>query len=262
MEQTIIKQGIPTVSRVFALLEHFRALRCPLSLTDLVTATGWPTSSVNDLLKTLSIDGYIAFDIASRTYFPTTRLAELGSWVTREVVLPGPPFRTLKRLRKFTGETTLLGTPNELEVLYLAVLEAAKPIQSVLSGRRTHRALVQSGIGWALLSAQNDRFVERIYRRSVARGLISRAALPLATLMSRISATRNQGFVHVQDVRNPRASIIAAPVPATYRGMHMAIGVGGPTARIGGKAAKIASRLLKEINDLSAELQTDKTLRQ
>lgn len=249
------RQGIPSVSRAFALLEHFRAVRGPRSLTDLVTATGWPTSSVNDLLKTLSLDGYVAFDTASRTYFPTTRLAELGSWVTSDVVLPGPPFRSLKRLRKVTGETVLMGTPNELEVLYLAVLEAARPIQPVLSGRRTPRPLVQSGMGWALLSAQDDAFVERVYRRSVAKGLVTRAALPHATLASRLDEVRQRGFVHVTDVRNPAAAIIAAPVPATYQGMHIAIAVGGPTGRIGERAKRIASQLVKEIDALSGALE-------
>ena len=246
--------GVTSVLRAFELLEHFRTVRRPQSLKDLVEAFGYPSSSIADLLKTLSGSGYIAFDNSSRTYFPTTRLSELGDWVTSKVVMQGPPFATMKTLRRLTGETVLLGTPNDLEILYLAVFEATQPIQYVMSGRRAHRAIVQSSVGTALLSAEDDDFLERIWRRSIARGLIDRKTLPFEQLHKRIETCRADGYTLNRDASNPGASVVAAFVPAPYNGLHLAIGVGGPTERIHAKADKIANVLRKQVQKLADTL--------
>ena len=121
----------------------------------------------------------------------------------------------------------LLGTPNELEVLYLAVLESAAGGRAT-SGRRTHRPLIKSGVGHALLSIEDDAFIERIYRRSLARGFCDRNELPLKTLMQQIETCRQTGYAFVRDSFNPRAAIVAAPVPVAFHDERLAIAIGGP----------------------------------
>lgn len=240
-----------SITRAFEILERFRALQRPLSLKELVRDFGYPSSSVADILKTLSHAGYISFDPVARTYFPTTRLGELGGWIMTDVLPHNYPIETLNRLRAATGDTILLGTQNDLEVLYVAVLEAKEASPSMTSGRRTHRPLVKSGVGCALLSAEDDDFIERIYRRSLARGLCERDKLSLEQLMAQIAACRRDGYLFVQDSFNPEAAVVATPVPAPYHGQKLAIGVGGPTARIEGRVAEIGGTLLKELRVLA-----------
>lgn len=247
-----------SILRAFEILEKFRQVRRPLSLNNLVREFGYPTSTIADILKTLSHAGYISFDSASRTYFPTTRLGELGDWIKDEVLSPGyptempaRPLAILQNLRRTTGLTALLGVQNDLEVLYLAVLESAHAIDVMTSGRRTHRPLIRSGVGCALLSLEGDDFIERIYRRSIARGMCDVRELPLRDLMARVESCRRDGFVFVRDFVNPRAAIVAMPVSILYHGRRGAVAIGGPTEQLEARIGSIAETLLDQVSSLS-----------
>jgi len=210
---------------------------------------GFRSSSVADILKTLSHGGYISFDPITRTYFPTTRLGELGDWIMTDLLPRSYPVATLRQLREATGHTVLLGTPNELELLYLAVLESAEGGRAT-SGRRTHRPLIKSGVGHALLSIEDDRFVERVYRRSAARGFCDRAELPLKVLMQQIEACRHAGYAFMRDSFNPAAAIVAAPLPVALHAQRLAIGIGGPAERIAAHVPQIGELLLAHVGPL------------
>lgn len=243
--------SITSVSRAFEILEHFRTVRRPLALKDVVRDLGHPTSSTADLLKSLSYLGYLTFDGRSRTYFPTPRLGELGDWVANEILVRSYPMDVLKSLQHVTNETVLLGTPNDLEILYLVVLESSHQVRYVVKGM-AHRPLVRSGVGWALLSMSPEATVERVWRRSIARGMMSRRDLPLKELRDRIEEVRRTGYVVARDMLNPAAAVVATPVPASYHGRELAIGIGGPAERIEADGRAIASALMREIGRMSA----------
>lgn len=243
-----------SIARAFEILERFRQVKRPLSLTELVRDFGYPSSSVADILKTLSHGGYVSFDPITRTYFPTTRLGELGDWIMTDLLPHSYPVATLRQLREATGLTVLLGTPNGLEVLYLAVLESDEDGRAT-SGRRTHRPLVKSGVGHALLSLEEDSFIERVYRRSVARGLCDRDELPLKSLMERLKTCRATGYAFMRDTLNPQAAIIAAPLPVAFHAQRLAIGIGGPAERIMACVPAIADALLAQLRPLAHAAQ-------
>ena len=248
-----------SITRAFEILERFRQVQRPLSLTELVRDFGYPSSSVADILKTLSHGGYVSFDPITRTYFPTTRLGELGDWIMTDLLPRSYPVETLRQLREASGLTVLLGTPNELEVLYLEVMESAEDGRAT-RGRRTHRPLVKSGVGYALLSIEDDRFVERVYRRSLARGLCDRAEMPLKNLMQRIETCRHDGYIFVRDTFNPSAAIVAVPLPVSFHAQRLAIGVGGPYERIAAQLPKLSEVLLAHVRPL-VEAEASVTLR-
>lgn len=240
-----------SIVRAFEILERFRQVQRPLSLKELVRDFGYPSSSVADILKTLSRAGYISFDPIARTYFPTTRLGELGDWIMTDVLPHNYPIETLNKLRDATGDNVLLGTQNDLEVMYLAVIEAKEPERPMTSGRRTHRPLVKSGVGCALLSIEEDDSIERIYRRSIARGLCKKNEPSFDELMGQIGICRRDGYIFVKDAFNPKAAIVAMPVSMPYHGQRLAIGIGGPTERIEPRVAAIAEILAKELRVLA-----------
>lgn len=244
-----------SITRAFEILERFRQVKRPLSLTELARDFGYPSSSVADILKTLSHGGYVSFDPITRTYFPTTRLGELGDWIMTDLLPHSYPVATLQQLREATGHTVLLGTPNELEVLYLAVIESAEDGRAT-SGRRTHRPLVKSGVGHALLSMEDDGFIERIYRRSLARRLCDRNELPLKSLMQKIETCRQSGYAFVRDSVNPRAAIVAAPLPVSFHAQRLAIGIGGPAERITARVPLLAETLLAHLRPLAQSAQS------
>jgi DNA-binding IclR family transcriptional regulator len=232
--------AIKSVGRAFEILEYFRTERRPLALKDFVQHFGYPTVSTADLLKSLLHLGYLSFDVKSKTYIPAPRLFELGAWMSTELLGPSALVEALKDLQKSTGMTILLGTVNDIEVLNIVFVNA----QMTRYGRE-RRCLLRSGMGLAVLSAEDDDMVERIYRRTVARGLISRSTLSLAQLRARIEQIRHDGYIISSDTVDSNSTVIAMLTPAFYFNRPLAIGGAGPSEEIQRNAKEIILILQK-----------------
>src|SRR5262249_4428616 len=148
----------------------------------------------------------------------------------------------LRDLCTETGGTILLGTPNDLEIQYLYVLEGAygARYRDKPNGRRP---LVRSGAGWILLSQADDDAVDRIWRRSIAGGLIARRDMPFETLQERITFCRANGYIAARDSINPEAAVVAIPLPSRPHGRQLVLGLAGVADRIEHDAANIATTL-------------------
>lgn len=218
---------VRSVQRAFKILEVFAESRRAMSLKDLTGKVDCPTSSLADLLKTMSRIGCLTFDTDTKTYFPSTRLASLSDWVGQELLTSGEQRAALQDLCAETGGTILLGTPNDLDVEYLYVLGGnSAPFYPCDQGQRP---LVRSGPGWMLLSELDDEAVDRIWRRSIACGLADRRDTPLEKLMEQIEFCRANGYAVERDPSNPDAAIVAVTLPARPHGRRLTIGIGGIT---------------------------------
>lgn len=242
--------NVRSVRRAFEILEVFAEHRRPLSLRELTRELDCPSSSLADLLKTMSNIGCLSFDTESKSYFPTTRLAALGDWVGQELLPLGDQQAALRDLCTETGGTILLGTPNDLEIQYLYVLEGA---YSARYGKKPNgrRPLVRSGAGWMLLSQADDDAVDRIWRRSIAGGLIARRDMPFETLKERIAFCRTNGYVAARDSVNPDAAVVAIPLPARPHGRQLVLGIAGMADRIESDVAHIAEILKARVARLA-----------
>lgn len=241
---------VRSVHRAFEILEVFAQCRRPMSLKELTGKVDCPTSSLADLLKTMSHIGCLTFDTQSKTYFPSTRLAALSDWVGEEFLPSGDQRVALRDLCAETGGTILLGTPNDLEIQYLYVLRG---IYAVHYGPHDQgqRPLVRSGPGWILLSQLDDVAVDRIWRRSIASGLVDRREMPLERLMERIEFCRANGYAAARDCRNPEAAIVAIVLPARPHGRRLTIGIGGAASRIESNMAHILTVLKERVGRVS-----------
>ncbi len=233
---------VRSVQRAFEILEVFAQCRRPLSLKELTGKVDCPISSLADLLKTMSHIGCLSFDTHSKTYFPSTRLAALSDWVGQEFLPSGDQRVALRDLCEETGGTILLGTPNDLEVQYLYVLRG---IYAVHYGPddQGQRPLVRSGPGWILLSQLDDAAIDRIWRRSIACGLVDRREIPLEMLMGRIEFCRANGYAVGRDCRNPDVAVVAVALPARPHGRRLTIGIGGSADRIESNVPEILAIL-------------------
>jgi len=242
-------QTVRSVKRAIEVLGLFAQLRRPLSLKELTEELKFPSSSLADILKTLSDLGCLSFDNDTKTYFPTTRVAMLGSWVSDEILPRRDAYSALERLRAECGETILLGTRNDLLIQYLYVLDSGNG--AVYRSRPNgQRPIVSSGVGWTLLSTASDDAIERLWRRSVAKKLIDRTQLPLNYLFDRINFYRTHGFVSATDSINPDAAVIATLVPQSGHNRSLAVGIGGPTERILANEAHISAVLMQQARTL------------
>src|ERR1700728_1826638 len=119
---------IKSARRVFEIFEYFDRERRPLSLKDISKRLDYPASSGSVLLKSLVALGYLDYDQTSRTYFPTMRIAALGSWVHGSLFGEGDITKLMEHLHRVTDETIILGSRSGLFAQYIHVLNSGQPL--------------------------------------------------------------------------------------------------------------------------------------
>jgi len=77
----VTESAVKSAKRAFEILEAFSRHRRPLALKELLDELDYPASSGSALMKSLVALGYLDYDGERRTYFPTMRIAALGSCI-------------------------------------------------------------------------------------------------------------------------------------------------------------------------------------
>lgn len=248
--------SVKSAVRVFEILEHFKEVRQPLRLKDLAAQLGYPMSSTAALIKTLVDEGYFHFDQKSRAYFPTPRLSQLINWIPAPTYEQGPVLDAMHRLQHGTGEMVVLGTPIGVYVEYVVTLRSSQAVQ-LYAPAGTRRLLVQTGMGWLMLSRISAAAALGIYRRTIGLRELDEQELRRETFLARIEQMRQQdyAFTRAKDYVRPTAHWSGAmismliPVPAKHR--RLAIGIGGPAERLDAHCEHILPQLRTEVARLS-----------
>lgn len=221
---------VKSAGRVLAILEYFDEVQRPLNVKEIIQHFGYPESSTAVLLRSLVRLGFLRHDRSSRKYLPTARVARLGAWVSRRLMDDENVLRFLADVHAATGETILLGVQNDLQVEYIHVLEANRPLRySIKTG--TMRPVLRSGIGWALLSTQSDDAVRRLLARAAA-ARQGDESLDVDQVMQCIAETRAAGYAFSRHIVNRGVGVIAMPLPVDESGQQLAVGAGGPVERL------------------------------
>jgi len=242
--------AIKSARRAFEILEAFDRHRRPLALKEITEDLGYPASSGSALLKSLVAMGYLDYDRERRSYFPTLRIATLGSWVHDALFGDGRLVGVMEDLHQATGETVILAAQSDLHAQYIHLIHSAEPLQfSVPPG--TRRPLARSGMGWVLLSVQRDSEIEKLRRRinadADAAGKLSRE-----DLMERVNEVRARGYAFSKHTVSEGVGIIAAALPCGPPGRVFAIGAAGPVSRLERKEELIVAQIKTGVGRLQA----------
>ncbi len=237
--------AVKSVGRVFEVLECFARLRTPLSATEIARRLGYPASSTAAILKSMVVLGYLGFDRATRSYFPTIRLPLLCGWIDSAVLGDVRLERLAEELRTATGETVIVAAQNDLESQYLAVWPGTFPVRFSASAGMT-RPLCASGTGWVLLSAHSDAEIARIVQR-LNRGTPVARRVDAASLVEQVTQVRQQGYAVSYGTVVPGSGVIAMLLPTPSQARSLAIGVGGPVERLQRSEAETLRRLRSAI---------------
>jgi len=236
----VTDSAVKSAKRAFEILEAFSRHRRPLALKELLDELDYPASSGSALMKSLVALGYLDYDGERRTYFPTMRIAALGSWVPGTLFGDGPLLGALEDLHRETGETVILAVQSDLHAQYVHVIPSPEPLQlRVPPG--TRRPLAQSGLGLVLLSAKRDPEIERLRRRINAAG--EGAALSRDEMMARVNAVRARGYAFSRNAISQGVGIIGAALPNGPFGRVFAVGAAGQVERLERKEDEIVAAL-------------------
>ena len=234
------RSPIKSAARVLEVLELFAEMRTPLRQKFVVERLAYPQSSTTGLLKSLVSLGYLNYHRASRTYFPTTRVAAVGNWINHVIFGTGELLAMMQHLQMATEETVALVSQNDLFVQYLRVIVPDHP-HKFPPAEGTMRLLTQSSAGLVLLGRMPDRTVTRLVRHIDIYAQDSGKRVDLAQLIEQLHWVREAGYCFLAGIPVAKAATISMLLPEAPHRIPLAIGVGGVSARITRNRSRIVA---------------------
>ena len=220
---------VKSVGRVFEILELFSSVREPMNAQSICHRLNYPQSSTLVLLKSMVELGYLAFDSAVKTYFPTPRISSLGSWIFPDLLAGGDMDVKMASLNQQTRETVYLAVQKNLSMQYIKVYPGLLPIALTMTEGGS-APLFGSAVGMALLSTKSKDELDRLTDRS--NGGDIQQSIDLSALEKQLALIRKQGYCSVFDSVLPGAGAIGIPLPSKLMPGNYALGIAGPTERI------------------------------
>lgn len=245
------RSPIKSAARVLEVLELFAETRAPLRQKFIVERLAYPQSSTTGLLKSLVALGYLNYHRASRTYFPTTRVAAVGDWINHFIYGSGQLIAMMRRIHDETEEVVALVSQNDLFIQYLRVIEPDHPHKYPVP-EGAMRLLTQSGAGLVLLSRMPDRTVTRLVRHIDIHPAAGGIRVDVPRLIAQLHRIRATGHCFLSGIPFPEAATISMPLPDAPHGIPLAIGVGGTVARVTEGRARIIAVMRAAVEDYAA----------
>lgn len=243
------KPRVKSADRTLSIFEYFETTREPATLGEIAHALGFPVSSALALLRSLQDSGYLIQHATQKTYFPSIRLATLGSWLTSSVFHNGKLLRIVDDLAQKTEETVFLGVQNGLSAQYIHVVQAAHLLR-YHPPIGTQRSLLQSTLGKVILAAMPPDERERMVAKLLRQDPGSLAEADPASVLQDLEAIRAVGFACGSNRITAGATVIAVPVPQHPDRPAMAIGVGGPSDRIVANQERFRDMIMTDLRHL------------
>lgn len=243
---------VKSANRSLQVFELFAAEQRPLSISEIANEMEVPQSSTSMLIKSLVDLGYLEHDPKARTYYPTFRIALLGTWMRRRHERTGRLPRLASKLAEETGETIVLALRNGIFAQYAYVQIGPDPLRlHVESGMQ--RPIACCASGWALLSFESDAEVDKIIRRTQAEAEHAHWRNTAGQAIEQIAHVRRKGWVMSEGHTSSGAGAIAMLLPAAAGRTPMSIAVGGPIERIKGNQELILDRLAAMAASVNAD---------
>jgi DNA-binding IclR family transcriptional regulator len=185
-----------SVGRAFAIMELFREAREPANATQLSRRLDAPHSSVVAVLHNLRELGYLSFDETDMTYFPTTKLLDLTSWLRPAPRDHGRLGALVEAVARDTGHMVVLASRLSLFVNTITLRPGRFTTVSA-PPRSVGAALTTSIHGLVILAQMGDDEVAEIMRETEAwlRDAGARKTFDTASILANIAIARRKGYL-------------------------------------------------------------------
>jgi len=202
---------VPSIHRAFLLLEALADSSKGLSISEISRQTGWPKSSIFNILTTLKQDGYVAQDPESSRYRMTIKLFSLGGAVVERLDIRRLAYPLLTDLMEKTGETVNLGILDGTEAIYLETIAGPGAIRvNTWPGKRL--PIHRTALGKALAAElAEDKLAAIIEKTGLPPGT-SNSHTTLDALQADLELTRQRGYAIDNEEDELAMYCVGAPV--------------------------------------------------
>ena len=226
--------NVKSATRVLELLEFFAEHRRPMSTADVVNELGYPQSSSTVLLQTLMRLRYLDYDRKSRKYFPTVRVALLGSWITENLYSERSLSKIVTDLYAKTSATVILGLQNDIYVQYIHVCQPPERRSQLKWYLKpgSLRPLARASVGKMVLSRKPDTELIYLLRRINASEKRPENRVSETDFLDEMDHIRETGYSLTIGTVNPQAGVVACLIPSHPQQPVMALGIGAENEEV------------------------------
>ena len=221
----------PAVMRTLDILELFLDDGRPLSAPDVGRLTGFPRTSVHELLSTLVSRDYLQRDELTNTYRLGVRLLHLGNAYSSRFDLLTAANAVARDLAERSGETVSVALRERADVFYLAKIEGRDTVRLPSSIGQRLPANV-TALGKVLLADVPDDRLEELFPDSEQLPVFTeRSIRTLPELQVELAAVRERGVAFEDGESTVGMRCVAAGVFDASGSVAAAISVSVPSAR-------------------------------
>ncbi len=220
------------------MLELFHVERKALTATGIARSLKYPASSAVALLKSLINRGYLSYDPAERTYFPTVQLSLMTHWLEDSFYSEGHLLDLMDEIAKATGENVYLSWQNDLEMQIALAKSGTREAGPVAIEPRL--PLFDSVSGLTALTLKRDVEIAQLAERASALGKASGTKIDLPTAMERIRSFRAQGYGLGYDYPQVGVGLLAWALRPKTVNRPLVLLIAGPTERVRADAKSIS----------------------
>jgi len=222
---------VAALARGLEILRLFSFSRPSLTTSDASELTGLSRASARRFLLTLTELGYLRND--SEVFSPEPRILELGyaylsTWNFPELVTP-----SLRNVVDTLCENCSLAILSDLDVVYIARVEARRIVQSITISVGTRVPAPISALGRVLLADLDDVTLAKMLRQyGELRAATPRTITDPTLFQDKLRIVRENGYALVDGEFEEGLISIAVPVRGPNGKTLAAINVGAPDSRV------------------------------
>ncbi|MFD5226101.1 IclR family transcriptional regulator [Microbacterium sp. NPDC058342] len=203
---------VKSAERTVRLLEVFGSSPARLSLSDLHRVTGYPRSSLHQLVQTLVALRWLEPGPDGLSYSVGPHALLTGTaYLDRDPAVP-LAIRQLDALEKELGYTCHFARLDERNVIYLATKETHE-VRHVLSRIGRQLPAHATALGQAMLADRSSAELDVLYDGAELEPLTQRTITDLDELRAELDRIRERGYAIEAEQNSADISCVAATVP-------------------------------------------------
>ncbi|MGI5215398.1 IclR family transcriptional regulator [Plantactinospora sp. CA-290183] len=239
-------EGLRTVERTVGVLQALAASPSGASLTELVKATGIPTTTLHRMLGVLRGSALVR-ETADGRYALAAGTMTLARSYLDGLDMRQEALKVMRPLSSQTGETCHLGVLALVHVVYIEKVDSPSPVRMHSRVGQTNPALT-TAIGRAILAHSPAHVLDAVLE---AQGRLSEEPVARAEVDALLADVRADGYA--RDLQESELGICCVAAPVFDHAGHVVAGlsVSAPATRFGTEAA---DRFGPQVRAAAAEL--------
>ncbi len=243
--------AIKSLIKTLRLLKLFSPQHTVWAAEDMVSSLGYHKSSVQRILATLEIEGFLSRVAPRRSeYRLGPEILFLGNVADSSLDLRSVARPIMRDLVERVQETCYLCVADRHQCLYIEKVECSQPIR-IINQVGQRNPMHCTGVGKALMSGMTEEEIDRVIE---ARGLNMHTRHTISEpqrLKRELEAIRKKGIALDNEELDLGVKCVAAPIKDRSGAVVAAISLSGPTQRFTPAATR---RFGKEIKQASMEI--------